>query len=113
MATVTPVAKSHVDAQEVLWANVSTSDTITEHRPKSVQGVAGCLQATGTWGGGTLRLKISNDGTTWFNASDIFGNTIGLTANGMVEFTTAAMFMKPVMESGASDYVDCVVLLRG
>jgi hypothetical protein len=56
---------------------------------------------------------VSNDGTTYFDMKDLAGTTISATANALFEFTTSAMYLRPVISGGAANAVDVTVVLRG
>lgn len=96
------------------YDNLDTADTdpnsllITGSGP-----VAGSIQAVGSFGGGTVALQGSNDGTNWFNLEDVNGTAIGLTADGITEFSTSALHIRPLITGGTSDDVDVVICVRG
>lgn len=62
--------------------------------------------AVGTWGGATLTIEGSNDGTNWFPLSNAAGGTAAtFTANGGKSIIERPAFMRPnltVVGSGAS-----------
>jgi hypothetical protein len=117
MATVSP-AFDFVTAQaakvpRVTWADIVTGDTITAFPVAAQAAVAGAVQFGGTFGGATVGLQVSNDGSTYFDMKDLSGTTISATAAAMFEFTTAAMYLRPVITGGAANAVDVTVVLRG
>jgi hypothetical protein len=75
--------------------------------------VAVAVQFGGTFGGATVGLQASNDGVTYFNLKDLGNIAISATANAMFEFTTSAMFLRPVVTGGTADAIDVTVVLRG
>jgi hypothetical protein len=92
MATVSP-AFDFVTAQaakvpRVTWADIVTGDTITAFPVAAQAAVAGAVQFGGTFGGATVGLQVSNDGTTYFDMKDLAGTTISATA--IAHPTTAA-----------------------
>lgn len=98
----------------ITWDAMATGDTATPYEIVADQGVAGCIQATGTFNGGTaITVQVSNDGDNWFDLADLQGDAISITADGYAEFTTAARHIKPVIASGSSDSVVPVMMLRG
>lgn len=117
MATVSP-AFNFVQAQaakvpRLTWAALATGDTIVALPIAAQAAIAGAVQFKGTFGGATVGLQASNDGTTFFNIKDLGGTPISTGAAAMFEFTTAAMYLRPVISGGAGDAVDVVVVLRG
>lgn len=117
MSTVSP-AFDFVQAQaakvpRVTWADIVTGDTITAFPIDAQAAVAGAVQFAGTFGGATIGLQASNDGTTFFDIKDLGGTVISATAAALFEFTTAAMYIRPVISGGAANAVDVIVVLRG
>lgn len=117
MATVSP-AFDFVTAQaakvpRVTWADIVTGDTIMAFPVAAQAAVAGAVQFGGTFGGATVGLQVSNDGVTYFDMKDLAGTTISATANALFEFTTSAMYLRPVISGGAANAADVTVVLRG
>ena len=117
MATVSP-AFDFVQAQaakvpRVTWEALATGDTIVGLPVASQAAIAGAVQFKGTFGGATIGLQSSNDGTTYFDVKDLGGTVISATAAAMFEFTIAAMYIRPVISGGTGDDIDVVMILRG
>ncbi len=117
MSTVSP-AFDFVQAQaakvpRVTWADIVTGDTLTAFPIAAQAAIAGAVQFGGTFGGATIGLQASNDGVTFFDIKDLGGTVISATAAALFEFTTAAMYIRPVISGGAANAVDVVVVLRG
>lgn len=117
MTTVSP-AFDFVQAQaakvpRVTWADIVTGDTITAFPVAAQAAVAGAVQFGGTFGGATVGLQVSNDGTTFFDMKDLGGTVVSATSAALFEFTTAAMYIRPVITGGAANAVDVTVVLRG
>lgn len=110
MATIEAVATYNAGATKVLWETVANGDTIKAYRTKGVEGAVGSVQMTGTFGA-AVTLAGSNDGANFVTLKDTSGADISLTAAGLVDFSTAALYIKPV-EAGVTD-VDVTVILRG
>jgi len=117
MATVTPtfdfVATQSGKTPRVTWADIVTADTLTAFPVAAQAAVAGAVQFGGTFGGATIGLQVSNDGVTYFDMKDLGGTVISATAAALFEFTTAAMYIRPVIAGGAANAVDVTVVLRG
>lgn len=114
MAEVTydTIAGVGVDTN-VQWETVTESDTFQALRVGFQKSLAGCLQVTGTFGGATVALHGSNDGTNFYLLKDLQGVDAELTAAGLIEFTTAALYVKPVASGGSSQSVTANLVLRG
>lgn len=95
------------------WEALATGDTATTHTLEGTTGLLGSFQAFGTFGGATVILQGSNDGTNWVALSDPSGTAISLTAAGAFEFSTAMAYIRPSISGGSSDDVDVVVVTRG
>jgi len=114
MATIIPTTvEQQIQAAAYRWTDYSTADTSTPIKVQNMQGLAGSVQVTGTFGGATITLQGSNDGTNFVTLKDSAGTAISVTAAGMAEFSTAALFIKPTSSGGTSDDVTVTVILRG
>jgi hypothetical protein len=117
MATVSPnfdfVTAQAAKVPRVTWADIVTGDTITAFPVAAQAAVAGAVQFGGTFGGATVGLQVSNDGTTFFDMKDLSGATVAATSAALFEFTTAAMYIRPVVTSGSANAIDVTVVLRG
>lgn len=96
------------------YDNLDTADT----SPNVItlggqQPLAGSIQAIGTFGSGTVALQGSNDGTNWVNLKDLQGTVIGITSAGAAEFSTAMVYIRPLITGGTADDVDVFITLRG
>lgn len=114
MATIVPTTvEEQIRAAAYRWTDYSTADTATAVKVQNMQGLAGSVQVTGTFGGATIALQVSNDGTNFVTLKDSAGTDITFTAAGMAEFSTAALYVKPTSSGGTSDNVTVTVVLRG
>jgi len=114
MATISPNTDGPIStAQVVNWTGISTGDTINSYAIPDKYGAIGCVQVTGTFGGATITLQVSNNGTTWFNLTDLQGAGISATANTFADFTTAAIYIRPAITGGSSDSVNVRLAFRG
>jgi hypothetical protein len=114
MATIIPTTvEEQIRAAAYRWTGYSTADTSTPIKVQNMQGLAGSVQVTGTFGGATITLQVSNDGTNYVTLKDSAGTDISLAAAGMREFSTAALYLKPTSSGGTSDDVTVTVVLRG
>lgn len=111
MATIVP---TEIDGStSYRWTDYSTADTSSPARLQNMEGLAGSVQVTGTFGGATIVLQVSNDGTNFVTLKDSAGVAITFTSAGMAEFSTAALFIKPTSSGGTADNVTVTITLRG
>lgn len=114
MADISPT-KSIVDGVPTLrWDDVSTTtDTPLKFAITEQWGLAGSVQFVGTFGGATVVLQMSNDGSNWVTIKDLLGNSVSATAAAMFEFTCSAAYIKPSVTGGAGDNIDIIIVFRG
>lgn len=116
MATVSPVISptgSPGGVPRVVWDGIVTGDTINSFKVMQQYGLAGSVQISGTFGGATVTLQHSNDGTNWFTAKDLQGNNITATANAIFEISLSSAYFRPSVASGSSNDIDVIMVLRG
>lgn len=115
MATILPTFEMSLrHTPRIQWLDITTTtDTVTPHILEGQNGLAGAVQFEGTFGGSTVTLKGSVDGTTYFTLKDVFGNNITATASAMFEFTTSCPYIKPDVTGGAGNDVDVTICFRG
>jgi hypothetical protein len=114
MATISPTTVSEqIRSAAYRWTNFSTADTAVAVELTNMQGLAGSIQVTGTFGSATIVLQVSNDGSNWATLKDGTGTNISFTAAGMSEFSTAARYLRPSSSGGTADDVTVTVVLRG
>lgn len=114
MATIVPTTvEEQIRAAAYRWTDYSTADTATAVKVQNMQGLAGSVQVTGTFGGATVALQVSNDGTNFVTLKDGIGNNITFSSAGIAEFSTAALYIKPTSSGGSGDNVTVTVVLRG
>lgn len=93
------------------WANLAANDDGAAIIPESARPLACCAQFYGTFGG-TVNLKHSNDGITWYVITDLDGVAISPTAPGLVQFSSAARYIRPEAEAGVVA-ASVMLVLRG
>lgn len=114
MAVIAPVRSSlGVGIEVITWSPIAAGDTCTGSLVSGQSGAIGNIQATGTFGGATIALTGSNDGSTYSNVTDGAGNSASFSAAGMKEFSTAAAYIAPAISGGAGSSVTVRVVLRG
>jgi len=95
------------------WETLTEADSAEAAELNSLSGLAGSVQVTGTFGGATVTLQSSNDGTNFATMKDPAGNDISMTSAGMSEFSTAARYIRPSATGGTAQDVDVTVIARG
>lgn len=109
--TDTGVPSLYGKASLVTWPAMNTPDTGTP-----IQGVGlsdRCFQVTGTFGGSTVVLQGSNDGTNWVTLTDPAGIAISFTSTGLKQVLQITRYMRPSVSGGAAVAVDCTLLCVG
>lgn len=113
MATITPAFSSPaVNIQKVVWETLTTGDTATAWTPAGLMPLFGAIQVTGTFGGATVVLQGTCDGTNWVTVKDKNNAEISLTSAGAFEFATAMLSLRPLISGGTSDDVDVTIICR-
>lgn len=113
MATITPVLDTTLPVPRVIWEACATGDTLEPWIIKSQFGLAAAVQAVGTFGGATVTMQVSNDGTNWATLQDAEGGDVAGTAAFMHEFSTSAVYMRPALASGSANDIDVIMVMRG
>lgn len=102
------------EVPRVVWEGLTTAGSPgATFKLTGQSALAGCVQVIGTFGGATVTLKASNDGTNWVTLKDLQGSDVSLTAAGMAEFTTSAAYIRAEAAGGTGDDIDVLVTLRG
>lgn len=112
MAVRTATRTKHISAKKWTWSDIATGDTINPVQVEREEGGLGSVQFTGAFGGATVTLEASNDGTNFVTLKDVFGTDVSVTAAGMHEISTGALYLRPGISGGSSDAVDVTLVLR-
>ena len=114
MPLIAPTLNSDIkDVPRVIWSGIAAGDTFTAFTLTQQYGLAASVQVAGTFGGSTVVLQVSNDGTNWATAKDLSGDDISLTATGYREFSLCAAYIRPAITGGSGSGLSAVVVLRG
>ena len=111
MATITPTVTRKYDRRVVTWSAFSTADTAVAH-VVDVPATRSAVQVTGTFGGATIVMQGSLDGTNFFNLTDAFGNALSITAAGGADMNTAVLHIRPSSSGGTGDDVTVTFVIR-
>lgn len=109
MALAVETGKDH-NRRIARWTAETTAGnaSIARYAPKTSLAVAS-VQVGGTFGGATVTLQGSNDGTTYATLKDLQGNNISFTAAGQAEFSSGCPFIKPNISGGTGDSINATV----
>lgn len=114
MATIKPVATDiSVDGSvsKVIWETITNSDA--EGAPiVGVEWADRCVSVTGTFGGATLSVAGSNDGTNYYTLNNAQGTAATFTAAGIKQVVEVPMYIKPILTGGSGSDVDVIMIAR-
>ena len=114
MATITPaVTRIGPNTRRVVWATMSTGDTITQHNADA-RAVDGTIQAVGTFGGScAIGLTGSLDGTNFGTMDDASGSALTAKTVAFLEgIRDSATSFQPTIASGTADSVTVTIEYR-
>ena len=95
------------------WAAILPADT---GMPVALNGgfpLSGSIQVIGTFGGATISLEGSNNGTDWVPLRDVNNALISLGATGMLDFSVACLSIRPAITGGTGSSLTVLICLRG
>lgn len=103
---------------ENLWRAWTVAWTLTdadEGSPWKNPGLADrSVAVTGTFGGATVTLQGSNDGTNWFTLKDPLGNNLTWTSStattGLKQIGEITLYLRPITAGGTGTSVVVTVL---
>lgn len=114
MPTITPSLDTSIaDVPRVIWQGAATGDTFLPFTLKQQYGLAASIQLTGTFGGATITIQVSNDGTNWVTARGLDTTDITFTAAGYREFSLCAAYIRPSIAGGSGTGINATMVLRG
>jgi len=111
MSTIAPTI---IDAEAQItiatWAGLATGDDGASIR---YGGAADrTVQIVGTFGGATVTMQGSLDGTNWASLTDVQGNAIAVTAAALESITELVRYIRPVVTGGSGVSVTVMLLMR-
>lgn len=111
MATITPVKESVEGGSFVAtWTGVAPGDTC---EPVQFGGAPDrSVQVVGTFGGATINIHGSNDGTNYTSLTDPQGNDIAITAAKIEAISELTRYFKPVISGGAGSSINVILFMR-
>lgn len=117
MATVkrTPVAATSSDLVKIWkWAGLTQADANGAEPlgPEWLDYVDRTVQVTGTFGGATIVLEGSNDGTNFVTLNAPGNSALSFTSAGLKQILESAAYIRPNISGGAGVSVDITVCAR-
>jgi hypothetical protein len=106
------VTEEGLDEIIATWTGAGDTDTLA---PVSLpQRADRTIQAFGTFGGATISMMGSNDGTHYAFLNDAFGNQIGITAaaNGLKQITESSLWVQPATANGSGSSLTVIMTFR-
>lgn len=92
---------SSVDGGKVItWASVPNADVGITPGAGLCGNVDKSVAVTGTFGGATVAIQGSNDGSNWFTLSDPAGDAVTFTAAGIAAVMEATLHIRPSISGG-------------
>lgn len=113
MPAIDPTYLLTTGVVQTQWVAASTANTPNALLIKNNAGRKASVQVTGTFGGATVAIQGSNDGTNYVTLKDITNTAMsGLTA-AYYEFETSALYIKPLITGGTGDSITITLVMRG
>jgi len=85
------------------WKWVGLNQTDAQGAPLSISGLTDrSVSITGTFGGATVVIEGSNDGTNYFTLNDLQASAISKTSAALEGIAEIAKFIRPRISAGAS-----------
>ena len=87
------------------WAGLEAGDTGQPFQLGGFKGIVGAAQIEGI-SGHTVTMQVSIDGVNFYDATQADNSTpVSFTADGLQEFTTGAVWIRPSVASGTGAVV--------
>lgn len=85
------------------WTGLGAGEIGDRYEAGGMRGAVGAVQVEGI-SGHTVTMQISNDGVGFYTLKGFDGATdIQFTADGILEFSTGARYIRPSVASGSGD----------
>lgn len=94
-----------VDWRVYAWETVTESDTASVVAMDATSGDVN-IDVRGTFGGASVAVQGSNDGTNWNSVSDTAGGTVAITSAGGASIRDVWPFMRVFPSGGSSQDLD-------
>lgn len=89
------------DSNGARWTQLGAGEAGARYETGMMRGALSAVQVDGI-SGHTVAMQVSNDGVSWYALKAYDGSTdILFTADGLVEFSTGARYIRPFVAGGA------------
>lgn len=104
MGTIDPTVKPALVGVTAQWSGLATGDDGAAY---ATNGKEKSVQVTGTFGGGTVAMQGSNDGTNWVALNDIavIANPCSFTSTGLKGILQMPKYVRPVVTGGTASAI--------
>lgn len=112
MANISAV-KSLTEQEDLLltWSSITESDTaLTVDLEQVVEEIS--IQLTGTFGGATVLIQGSNDGTNYETLKQLDGSSASFTAVALASILERPLYLKPSISGGSSQSITIVAMVK-
>ena len=114
MAVISPVIVDEGDRTKIVTWTMATADTAN---PIGINGAFAdfadrSVTVTGTFGGGTITMQGSNDGTNFFDLTDGSNNALSFAAARLEQIYEATRHQKPTLTGGAGVALAVTMFMR-
>lgn len=110
MTTMATINLQSLSNGVYLWETVTGDDVGEGVQTNGLAGLSACVQIVGTFGA-AVTMQGSIDGVNWATLKTVDGSDAALTAAGLLEIATGAVYIRPSAASSVSD-VDVYIALR-
>mgnify|MGYP001171422070 CR=1 FL=1 len=113
MAVIIPTFEREGDRTVIVtWGPMATGDTGAPIGRDLLDYADRSIQATGTFGGATLSVQGSNDGTNYAALTDGNGTAIALAAAGIEQIYEVTRMQRPAVTGGAGVAITATLFAR-
>jgi hypothetical protein len=116
MSNITPTLTrpSEATSRDIWLATWETMGNADTGLPVSMAGSSDrSVQMTGSFGGATVVLEGSNDGSNWYTLNDPTGTPISRTSGGLKQIVELTRYVRARSSGGTGTDVDVTLLLKG
>lgn len=115
MATITPTGEKVPGpvgkASVVTWSAMATGDTGSAVQSPGFSDRS--VQVEGTFGGATVTIQGSNDGTNYYTLTDTAGVALTFTSAGLRQMLQITRYVRPAVTAGAGSALKVSLLIVG
>lgn len=114
MADITPVTNRPVSGvTTATWDSITEADTPLGFKAAGAAFLNANMSVSGTFGGASVKFQTSNDNLNWYDIENAAGTVVTFTASKAFDFTTAMVYIRPVITGGTGQDLKVVGAFRG